>query len=431
MKVQSKSPIDQKVSYTRESYAYDWPPLEKDQFLALGKKELAWKKYCGFMEFSIDEYNAIQKLLLKEQIEIAMHGALGQEIMGERSPETLEEFRRFTPLTEYADYRDSFETKKRLGTSENSLYWAESPDRNGQMSRIPLSLNTTKALVDDVITALILSSAGFKGDVQLEPLAKILISLREKAISEAMNIAVSQRLECDNLIDPRYSPDAEPFCNLTVGIEKGLKKGIDFIISEPDTVARLGENSGYTAIKSHVNSLNAAIIYRLFKAWLYGWILRRSTLAKDIWRVKGIVCCGERSSSYTERIERTWGVHPLEVYCAAETGFMAVQSWNKKGMTFIPYRNFYEFIPMREIEKEAAEPNYQPATVLMNELEPNAVYELVVTNFHGGPFLRYRIGDYLKVIALKDSETGINLPQFILCAKPEKKVAFKGSTQCA
>ncbi len=106
-------------------------------------------------------------------------------------------------------------------------------------------------------------------------------------------------------------------------------------------------------IKNQRGGLNKNLIYRLFKSWLIGRLSGRPSLAKDIWQVKGIVCCGERISGYSERIERTWGVKPLEVFGIPEAGFMAVQSWNKKGLTFIPYRNYYEFIPGPELAKRS------------------------------------------------------------------------------
>jgi hypothetical protein len=48
--------------------------------------------------------------------------------------------------------------------------------------------------------------------------------------------------------------------------------------------------------------------------------------------------------------------------------------------------------------------------VLYNELEPG-IYELVFTNFHGGIFTRYRIGDLFEVISVRDDELDIDLPQ--------------------
>jgi phenylacetate-coenzyme A ligase PaaK-like adenylate-forming protein len=79
-------------------------------------------------------------------------------------------------------------------------------------------------------------------------------------------------------------------------------------------------------------------------------------------------------------------------------------------MTFYPENDFLEFIPDEERKKEQEDPDYIPKTVLYNELELG-VYELVFTNFHGGIMIRYRVGDMFEVIALRDDELNINLPQ--------------------
>jgi len=60
--------------------------------------------------------------------------------------------------------------------------------------------------------------------------------------------------------------------------------------------------------------------------------------------------------------------------------------------------------------KNKADPSYKPNTVLYNELELG-VYEFVLTNFHGGALVRYRIGDLFEVISLGDEELGSSLPQ--------------------
>jgi len=87
-----------------------------------------------------------------------------------------------------------------------------------------------------------------------------------------------------------------------------------------------------------------------------------------------------------------------------------MQAWNYKGMTFYPDNAFLEFIPHEEHKKNKKDPDYQPKTVLYNELKPG-IYELVFTNFHGGIFTRYRVGDLFEVISLRDDELNIDLPQ--------------------
>jgi phenylacetate-coenzyme A ligase PaaK-like adenylate-forming protein len=89
---------------------------------------------------------------------------------------------------------------------------------------------------------------------------------------------------------------------------------------------------------------------------------------------------------------------------------MAMQGWNGKGMVFSPDIAFLEFIPLEEHLKNKVDPEYKPKTLLYNELEVG-VYEFVLTNFHGGALVRYRIGDLFEVISLGDEELGSQLPQ--------------------
>jgi hypothetical protein len=79
-------------------------------------------------------------------------------------------------------------------------------------------------------------------------------------------------------------------------------------------------------------------------------------------------------------------------------------------MVFSPDNAFLEFIPLDQHLKNKADPGFQPKTLLYNELELG-IYEFVLTNFHGGALIRYRIGDLFEVIALQDEELGSPLPQ--------------------
>jgi len=87
-----------------------------------------------------------------------------------------------------------------------------------------------------------------------------------------------------------------------------------------------------------------------------------------------------------------------------------MQAWNYKGMTFYPDIVFLEFISHEEYKKNSQDPKYQPKTVLYNEVEPG-IYELVLTNFHGGIFTRYRMGDLFEIISTRDDELDIDIPQ--------------------
>jgi phenylacetate-coenzyme A ligase PaaK-like adenylate-forming protein len=78
-----------------------------------------------------------------------------------------------------------------------------------------------------------------------------------------------------------------------------------------------------------------------------------------------------------------------------------MQNWNKKGMTFILYSNFDEFIPREEPPRSEL-----PAPDAARRARTRRGYELIVTNLLGEAFVRYRIGDFIKITSIGDSETG-------------------------
>ena len=67
------------------------------------KKEI-WEEYCGFLTMKPEEFMAIQRRLLEEQMELWCASALGQSILKGKKPRTIDEFRTMVPLTTYEDY---------------------------------------------------------------------------------------------------------------------------------------------------------------------------------------------------------------------------------------------------------------------------------------------------------------------------------------
>jgi hypothetical protein len=140
---------------------------------------------------------------------------------------------------------------------------------------------------------------------------------------------------------------------------------------------------------------------------------KRHILPKDLWDLKVIVSMGTDSLVYQERIKELWGRTPLNVYGNSETAVIATQTWDYRDMVFFPNLNFLEFIPAEERLKSRQNPFYQPKTVLLNEVREQETYELVITNFHGGIMTRYRLGELIRIAALRNAALGINLPQMV------------------
>jgi len=167
---------------------------------------------------------------------------------------------------------------------------------------------------------------------------------------------------------------------------------------------------------------------RIVKALIKSKIARRGILPRDIWRLKGILSGGADAKIYGKLIEHYWGVRPLEVYGGTEcgTGIIATQLWDFGSMTFIPYSSFIEFIPEEDSIKSQKDPNYKPRTLLLNEVKPHQIYELVMTNFHGGAFIRYKPGDLIKIVSLKNEKLGVDIPQMVFHSRASDVIDLAG-----
>jgi len=95
-------------------------------------------------------------------------------------------------------------------------------------------------------------------------------------------------------------------------------------------------------------------------------------------------------------------------------------------MSFYPFSCFLEFMPEEESLKSRENKDYQPSTVLLDEVEASKLYEIVFTNFYGMPFLRYRVGDMIKIADLQDEETGIKLPQMVFQYRADDLIDIGG-----
>jgi hypothetical protein len=108
---------------------------------------------------------------------------------------------------------------------------------------------------------------------------------------------------------------------------------------------------------------------------------------------------------------------------------IAFQTWDFEGLTFYPSYNFFEFIPEEECIKSRDNPNYRPRTLLLDEVTPGENYELVITNLHGGPFTRYRLGDMVKITAMRNDKLNIDIPQMVYHSRVDDVIDIAGFTR--
>ena len=63
--------------------------------------ETIWRKYCGFLDFTKEEFFGIQRGLLQEELLLVHRTPLGQSLLGRRLPKNMGDFRQACRLTTY------------------------------------------------------------------------------------------------------------------------------------------------------------------------------------------------------------------------------------------------------------------------------------------------------------------------------------------
>ena len=388
--------------------------LPEDKYFQTLTEDELWQRYCGFLDLSVDEFMDIQKELLMDEIERVADSMLGKKIMGNRTPGSVEEFRKIVPLTTYEDYEPYLSEKQEDALAEKPHMWCHSSGRGGYFKWIPHSSEFMERLIRNFIGCFILASNAQKGKVSLSPGFHVLSIIPPRPYASGWLLySLGQRISCKLIPSTAEGESLEFEERVQRGMQITLRDGADFAAATSSILVKMGElfTKEARGVKLSPYMLHPKIILRLLRASLRAKIEKRTLLPKDLWPLKGIISSGMDSNIYADEIAYYWGHQPYQFYSSSDAGFIATQAWNQKMMTFIPDSVFLEFIPKTEQAKYKADNNYQPRTVLLNEVEEGQSYEVIITQLYGMPLLRYRIKDLIKIVALRDDETGINLPQ--------------------
>ena len=380
-----------------------------------GRRDELWMKHCGFFTLTPDDFMEVQKRLLLEQINLLGNSRIGRQLFENKVPGSVEEFRQNVPLTTYADYEEYFDQQIEEVLPVKPFVWARTSGRTSSKGPkwIPYTKTMYDRLGDLTVGAMLMASASYSGEVKLERNDKFLLATAPPPyVSAFVSRSAHEQLDVKFLPSLEEGENMEYAKRVALGFRLAMREGMDYFMGLASVLARMGEQfeqqSGSTKLSKEL--LDPATMWRLIRAVIIAKLNRRNILPKDIWKLKGIMTGGADTVVYGSKIEYYWGKKPLQGFGCTEGGNVAMQGWNGKGMVFSPDIVFLEFIPLDEHLKNKADPNHKPKTVLYNELELG-IYEFVLTNFHGGALVRYRIGDLFEVISLGDEELGSPLPQ--------------------
>jgi hypothetical protein len=403
------------------------------ELIVQGKNEELWQRCCSFIDLSLDDCMSIQQRLLLEQIEFLKKCKLGRSIMRGANPRTVEEFREQVPLTTYADYEPFLLTKNERALPAKPLFWQHTSGRSGEypFKWIPVTARQFEEVRRLLFACLAFSCCEQRGEIAYKRNDKFLYALAPPPYTTGALIHAGPN-EVFDFLPPVKAAEGMSFEDrVQLGFKLALSDGLDLFFALSSVLVAIGERFNHRTEDIDIKPLlgKPKILFRLVKGLLKSKLARRPLLPKDIWTLKGLVSTGSDGSVFKEKVKEMWGRYPLDVYGGTEGAIMATQTWDYQGMTFIPHLNFLEFIPEEESFRARADPFYQPKTLLLDEVKPGEKYELVITNFHGGPLIRYKLGDMIDITSLRNEQLNIDIPQMIFHSRVDDMIDIAGFTR--
>lgn len=403
------------------------------ELIKAGRRDEIWKKYIGFIDLSLEEFMDIQRRLLMEQITLLSNSKLGEEIFGGKNVKTVDDFRTKIPLTTYDFYNKFLDDQNDDILPVKPRWWLRTSGRTsgpGAFKWAPYTPLMAKKMGESTLALTIMAAFTKVGEFPFEIGDRMLFTLAPYPyMSGGIARAVLEEFPFQ-FLPPLEKAEAMEFQErIQEGLMQAIIGGMEAIDALAVVLIRIGEQfaqgSGNMDIKPLLSKPSALI--RLVKGFIRSRMAgRKQLLPKDIWELKGIGTGGTDTIVFRDKIKELWGKTPVEAYACTESSLISLQLWEGMGMTFLPDVCFIELMPYEEFIKNLNDNNYVPKTMLLNEVQIDGIYEMIITNFHGGAFVRYRTGDLVKFISLENKDLGVKLPQMIFHAKSSDIIDLSG-----
>ena len=283
----------------------------------------------------------------------------------------------------------------------------------------------TRSMLDtyrhNLLSTMMMASARKKGDFDLKRGDRILYGGAPLPYATGLMPSLF-----DEDINFTWLPDSNT--NSDLSFSQRIKKGfaVDFFFGIGSVANYITENFGKSSGGGHrglrVSPGNAA---RYLRAKYISRRDGRPIVPGDVFRLKAFFFAGTDAKCYRDRLTRAWGIAPVELAAGTESTCIGAENWEHRGMVFFPDACFYEFIPEQEMRRNLEEPDYQPRTCLMDEIQAGETYELVISVLHGGAFMRYRIGDMYHCV----SAGGGQLPRLTFVDRVPNVIDIAGFTR--
>ena len=401
-------------------------------------KEEIWEEYCGFLTLSSEEFMSMQKRLLLEQMELWSSSALGQSILKGKYPHTIEEFREMVPLTTYEDYASTLLAKQAHALPGEPVLWIQTSWEGGvhPIKVAPYTKSMLDTFKHNAISCLILATSRRKGDFDVNETDHMLYALAPLPyVSGLLPLLLKDDIDIEFLPSVKEASALSFKERNVLGFKLGMKKGLEYFfglgsvqyyVSKSITSMQSGKRK---SLKEKLFGTSPQMMLRYMIAKRKCREENRELLPKDLFHLKGFLCAGTDNRCYKADLERMWGVCPIEIFAGTEPTCIGSETWSREGVYFFPDSCFYEFIPEDEMNKNMADPSYQPRTILWDEVVPGGIYEIVLTVLKGGAFARYRVGDVFRCIGIGSQLEGNSIPRFQYIDRVPQIIDIAGFTR--
>lgn len=387
--------------------------LQKQQYREI------WNQYCGFLDLNMEEYMNIQKRLMEEQISLWSNSTIGKTILKGKTPGNIEEFREMVPLTDYEDYADILLRKDGNSLPGNPVIWIQTTWEGGKhpIKVAPYTRSMLDTFRNNVVACLLLATSQEKGKFSYEEGDKMLYGLAPLPYATGL-----LPLLLGEETDIRFLPEVKEAVNMSfsqrnkLGFKLALQKDVELFFGLGSVAYAVSQSLASSGAGSKdlasLLKCDPHMLYRMAKAKRLSKKENHPIRPKDLFGLKGFMVAGTDNRCYKDELEELWGIRPMEIFAGTEPSLIGTESWTRKGMYFFPDSCFYEFITEADMEKNEEDPSFVPHTLLMDEVIPGEIYELVLTVLKGGAFARYRCGDMYRCVGLSNREDGTRIPRF-------------------
>ncbi len=370
-------------------------------------KAKIWSEYCGFLDLDMDSYMYIQNRLMKEQISKWKQCGLGRKLLHGREPDTIDEFRSMMPMTQYADYADILLNKQEDMLPDKPMIWIQTTWEGGirPIKLAPYGREMLDVYRHNMLSVALLASSRGKGDYSLQPGDRVLYGGAPLPYATGLIPSLlNEEMELTWL--PDANDTGKSFSErIKDGFSMGKNGGIDYFFGIGSVANYITDNfSKHSSSGKKHSSVSADVAFRYMKAKYKSSKSGVPIKPKDVFHLKGLISAGTDAACYRSKLAENWGVAPMEIAAGTESTCIGSETYEHRGMVFFPDAGFYEFISESELQREQEVAGYVPRTCLMNEIQAGQNYELVLSIFHGGAFMRYRIGDMYRCVSANPNE---------------------------